>query len=468
MVILLLIFLLNNPHKMHKKLIFLFFILCFIPNSIIAQKLELTGSFILFKEAKTKEPILIINDSLLYKGVKPIKIPFKRTKYPDKLQEYISINIKDKTYLVHGGCGPVLEFRNDSIVRINDSYLHHNQYGAVHFVYNNEIYFFGGYGLFTCKNILTKYVFKTKDWIQVQTRGEKAQEPRTGAYSFLKGDDLYVFGGGNKDENNIPNDKLLDNKVWRLNLPTMHWHCMGTYNQQLFKKEHEFTGHDSKKTYFMGSHFSEIDYYTNKIYRYDCNYFPTVLDSYLEGKTIIGVFGIGGKIFYHTGDISEFRGKLKSTSVFITPLEVDKSYLAKIAVSLFLLIVLLFLFRKQLKDIVKPFKGIIYNQRRNVFLFKGKPIMDFDENDKKILFYLLENNNRYLSLNEMNQLFENNEVVETIWATIKRREQALSGLLTKVSKITGMPEKELVIERKNSFDKRIKDIMFFPNLLKRQ
>ena len=33
--------------------------------------------------------------------------------------------------------------------------------------------------------------------------------------------------------------------------------------------------------------------------------------------------------------------------------------------------------------------------------------MDFDENDNKILFYLLENINQYFSLNDMNQLFEN-------------------------------------------------------------
>lgn len=453
---------------MPKKLIFLFLLICSLPNSIIAQKLEFNGGFILFNESKTKEPILIINDSLLYKGVKPIRIPFKHTKYLDKLEGYIPFNIGNKTYLVHDGCGPVLEFRNDSIVSINDAYLQHNQYGAVHFVYNKEIYFFGGYGLFTTKNILTKYIFKTKDWIEVQTHGDKAQEPRARAFSYIKGNDLYIFGGDAKDENKIPKGKFLDNKVWRLHLPSMRWSCVGTYDQNETKNNFESFIYDSKKLYFHSAFFSELDVYTNKISTYECNYFAKSLFSYLEGKTIVGVYRIGSKTFFHAGDISELKGKLKSTSVFISPLEEDKSYMAKTSASLLLLIVLLFLFRKQLKNIVKPFKGIIYSQQRNVFLYKGKPILDFDENDKKTLFYLLENINQYLSLNEMNKLFENNAVVETVSATTKRREQALSGLLAKVSKLTGIAEKELAIERKNAFDKRIKDIMLFPNLLKRE
>ena len=71
-------------------------------------------------------------------------------------------------------------------------------------------------------------------------------------------------------------------------------------------------------------------------------------------------------------------------------------------------------------------------------------------------------------MNELNQLFENNGNTETISATVKRREQAVSGLLTKVSKITGIEEQKLISERKNSEDKRIKDILLLPYLLKKE
>jgi hypothetical protein len=449
---------------MHKKLLFLF--LSLLPTTSFAQKLEFDGSFILFREAKTKEPILIINDSLLYKGVKPVRIPFRHTDYLDKLQQYITLTIKDKTYLVHGGCGPVLEFRNDSIVRINDAYLQRNQFGAVPFVYKNEIYFFGGYGLFTHKNILTKYIFKTRDWIEVQTQGDQNQAPRSGASSYLKGNNLYVFGGGTKDEDNIPHSKPLENKVWRLHLPSMRWDCVGNYNQRVINNRFQSVFCDARKLYVIGDSFFEIDFYANKTYEYDLNYFPRVLSSYIDGKTIIGLHGVGTKTFYNSGDISEFKGKLKSTTVFISPLVNYNYYMATSAASFLVLILLLYLFRKQIKAIFKPFKGIVYNQKEQVFVFKNKPIISFDEHDKKVLLYLLEHLDQYVSLNELNKLFENNSVVETFSATVKRREQAVSVLLAKVSKITGIEEKELVIERKNTEDKRIKDIMLLPNLLK--
>jgi N-acetylneuraminic acid mutarotase len=247
-----------------RNLLLLLLFFCLTPFTTKAQKLEFNGEFLLFREAKTKQPVLIINDSLVYKGNAMKRIAFKHTDYLDKLQEYVYFNIGTKTYLVHKGCGPVLEFRNDSIVKINDNYLQRNQYGAVHFVYNNEIYFFGGYGLFTTKNILTKYNFKTKDWVEIQTYGEKAQDPRSGANSYIKGENLYVFGGGAKDINEITATKLLDNKVWRLHLPTMKWKCIGVYNEEPMKFDIINVFNDSKNIYLQsGQYFLEIDYFTS-------------------------------------------------------------------------------------------------------------------------------------------------------------------------------------------------------------
>ena len=65
---------LNLFFTMTKKI--LFFLLSILPTTTFAQNLEFDGGFILFREAKTKEPVLIINDSLVYKGIKSIKIPF--------------------------------------------------------------------------------------------------------------------------------------------------------------------------------------------------------------------------------------------------------------------------------------------------------------------------------------------------------------------------------------------------------
>jgi hypothetical protein len=449
-----------------RNISFLLLLLCFTPFSSKAQKFEFNGDFLLFREARTKQPVLIINDSLVYKGNAMKQIAFKHTEYLDKLQEYVYFNIGAKTYLVHKGCGPVLEYRNDSIVRINDNYLQRNQYGAVNFVYNNEIYFFGGYGLFTFKNILTKYIFKNQDWIEVQTHGE-IPTPRDGAFSFIKGNDIYIFGGATKDNNSIPNSKPLDNKVWRLHLPTMQWNCVGTCSPNLMRSEIDNVVADSKKLYFQGNDFFEFNYYKNKINIYNRNYFSFMLASYIEGNVIHGVYSVGSKKFYQKNYINELKGNLKSTTDFIKPI-VNYNFYIKV-VSLFLLAFILFLYlnRTSLKSIFNPFKGIVYDQQKQIFLYRGKTILIFEDQDKKILVYLLDHLNEYVSLNDLNKLFENNNGVETISAIVKRREQAINNLLAKVSKITSIDEKKLILERKNSDDKRIKDILLLPSLLKK-
>jgi len=453
---------------MNKRFSYFLLFFCLILNSTYAQKIKFEGRFLLFKEAKTKEAVLIINDSILYKGIVPKRIPFKHSEYPANLHEYCPITIKDKTYLVHEGCGPVLEFRNDSIVWINECYLYRNQYDAVQFVYENEIYFFGGNGLFTTKNILTKYNFKTQDWIQVQTRGEKVQEARAGAYSYLKGNDLYVFGGSGFDVENIHIEKPLDNKVWRLHLPTMEWDCVGTYAQNSRDSDLGFPIYSTNKVDFFLDVFSEIDVNANTLNTYERNNFNEVLSAYIEGDKVVGVFNDNTNLFYQVIDKSEFKGKFKSTAEFIRPLVDDKVLLALGTFFSAVLILVLFIFKKPIKRLVRPFRGFVYDTQKQVFLYKGNALVNLNDPEKKLLLFLLDYQNQFISLIELNKFFENPTGSETYSATIKRREQGIQGLVGKVSKITGIDEDELVIETKNSKDKRIKDIMLLPNLLKRQ
>ena len=57
----------------------------------------------LFREAKTNQPILIIEDSILLNVKSQKKTKLKHTFYPDKLIHYKNFNIKDNTYIVHDG-----------------------------------------------------------------------------------------------------------------------------------------------------------------------------------------------------------------------------------------------------------------------------------------------------------------------------------------------------------------------------
>jgi hypothetical protein len=124
-------------------------------------------------------------------------------------------------------------------------------------------------------------------------------------------------------------------------------------------------------------------------------------------------------------------------------------------------------YKKRIIPFQKPFKGIVYDSQKDQFLFKRKSITHFEENEKKVLHLLLKNRDEFVSLNLLNALFENPAQPETQSAIIKRREQAINGLLNKVSKMTGLPEEELLLERKNVEDKRLKDLLLLPKLLKK-
>lgn len=439
------------------------------PMTTTAQKLEFNGEFLLFREAKTKQPVLIVNDSLVYKGNAMKRIPFKHTEYPAKLQEYTFFNIGAKTYLVHDGCGPVLEFRNDSIVRIDNSFLHRNQFGAAKFVYNNEIYFFGGYGLFTFKNILTKFDFQTGEWIEIRTYSDVPMETRAGGFSYIFNNDLYIFGGDQKDKKNVLKRKKLDNSVWRLYLPTMQWSNCGEVNgvANLDYLKVESINENQEKIYLITSEFNIINPIKNTLEKFELKFNTTIFSNYLEGDTIICVSlnNLNQSKYFSLFPIDNLKGKPLTKSIFVKaiPFTINKSY---IIILIIIISVLLIIFRKKIISKLNPFDGILYNQQTNQFSYKNKTITIFVEQEKRLLMYLLKQNNLFVSLNELNQLFENNGNTETISAIVKRREQAVSGLLTKVSKLTGIEEKELIVERKNSKDKRIKDLKLLPNLLK--
>jgi hypothetical protein len=451
---------------MVKKVILLSLFSLLIATTSQGQKLKRYDDLLLFKDAQSKQTVIIINDSLVYKGKQ--LIPFKHTEYPDKISEYLPFEIGTKTYLVHHGCGPVLEFRNDSIVRVDNSFLHKNQFHPVPFTYNNEIYLFGGYGLFTYKNIITRYDFKSGEWNQVQTKGKKLPEPRATAYSLLKGNTLYVFGGKTNDDTNIPKYKAVQPELWKLYLPTMTWSYIGQYNPNVLNA-YETKLQYKDQLYLVEGNITEINFTNQTANKYNFKTYEEIKKHIMVNDTIYGIFSNSqNKIYFKKTTIADLKGKYIGTVPFFmesdtTPLNYPTMGL--IGVTLLGLVIVGY--KKRIIPFQRPFKGIVYDSQKDQFLYKRKIITHFEENEKKILHFLLANSNQFVSLNQLNGLFENPAQPQTASAIIKRREQAINGLLNKVSKLTGIPENKLQLEQKNMEDKRLKDLLLLPKLLKK-
>ncbi len=423
-----------------RRLLYFLILLLFV-SKIQAQEIQFDENCILFQDAKTSLPILILKDSILYKGNALTKTKYNHTAYPDKLWHYVPYSIKEKTFLVQDGAGPVLEFRNDSIVNCNNSSLFRNQIGSAKFVYKNELHLFGGYGLFTYKNIVTKYDAKNKDWVQVQTFGDEIPSPRTRFYSYVVNENLYVFGGEEEDSSNILNPKKCDNSVWRLHLPTIKWHRMGKFDSNLVGQNTFLSFPANDKIYLISTNIYgivfEVDIVKNTIKKFAPKSLILPTQIYFDNtkKELVCVTFISNgkhKIFHKNLEV--FLGKPTEERKFIMPFYKESttaSFAFGIGV-LFIIIGIAFYLKKHKKNRLLPFNGILFKKETGSCYHKNKLIDNLEEPELRILLYLIENAIRFVSLNELNHLFENGNSAENFSAIVKRREITLASLLQKI------------------------------------
>ena len=102
-------------------------------------------------------------------------------------------------------------------------------------------------------------------------------------------------------------------------------------------------------------------------------------------------------------------------------------------------------------------KVLKYDAINNSFTLKNKVIklsrIHFD-----ILKLFAKNNNRFIALSEMNEIinFEHENFSHTTF--LKRRERILKELAAELSLVLLIPKNKVFINRKNSHDKRIKEM----------
>ena len=440
-----------------------------------AQTISRTDEYLLFKEAKSSKTVLIVNDSIVYKGNALQQKPFRHSAYLENLPYYIPFTLKDKNYFVYHGCGAVLEWRNDSIVRIDKSFLHKNQYGAVTFAYNNTLYFWGGYGLFTHKNILTQFNIKTKEWDEVETFGT-APSPRRQAHGIIINDYLYVFSGYEKDEDHFLQIKSCEPSVWKLHLPTMQWTKLGKFTPKsdLNSKENIVSNFVANNKLYILPLLNydttyEIDFIHNTITTYRGN-LKNVFQPYFDSKTNEVVYinknADGFKYVFRT-PLQEFLGKQIDQHSFILPWyqSMDTSTILATILSVLGLLGLGIYFSKR-KPSYKPFNGITFKSDEANYYYKGKLLDTFDEAELRILDYLVQNRQRFIPLNELNHLYENEIQMDNFTTVVKRREVALASLMAKLLFITNSTEKDILIYRRSPNDKRMKEIKLKDNFIR--
>lgn len=455
---------------MFKKIFTLF--LAFSSTLLFAQKINRTERICFFQEAKTGIPITIVNDSLLYKGELKKPILLKHTKYPQNLDFYpYHFTLNNHTYLVHDGGGIVLEYRNDSIVRVDRSFLHRNQYGAAAFDYKNQLFLFGGYGLFTFKNIITKYNFDSNEWEELITNSDISPDAREYADKILINKNLYIFGGLNSNKKTKPSSVINDNSIWKLDLETLNWNQLGTINSK-----YKYTNDREKKQIFQANNklylFSyqlifEIDLINNRINYYEnksgIDPYMLFFDAKQETVYILNTIKSTKEIELKSIELNKLLNPVPFKSeLFYTPNSWIKQNLFSITFVLLILIAL-FLF-STLKR--KAANYIIYDSKSNRFTYKSNIIPSLGTMEEKFLIYLFENQSEFIQLNALNTFYENGRNQENFNAIIKKRDVVLNSLFFKLQLILCIEKDEFILKQNNEIDNRIKEIKLKPAYFK--
>lgn len=160
-------------------------------------------------------------------------IPYKRNDldfeiYPEEVR--FVPGTKEPLFLRHGG-GIVYVFRDSSIVRVDRSFQHRNQFGAAYFTYKGKIFNYGGYGFFTHKEYMTEFSLLNPEWY-IHTYSEKTRIPAGRSYCIYhldKEKGRFFIAQGTTNTN--PSVHRKENKdhsdVWVLDLPTKKWKNLG-------------------------------------------------------------------------------------------------------------------------------------------------------------------------------------------------------------------------------------------------
>jgi hypothetical protein len=436
-------------------------------NFTLAQELKFSQKPKLIYDYTHKEAILFKNDSVVFKTKQKKEVSIFKSTFPGNFSEYLFINVGGRNIFVHEGCGPVLEFRNDSLVRIDKSYLHRNQFGGSLFSYKKEIYFLGGYGLFTHKKILTKFDFENKEWNLVKTND--ANIPTfTNCLSKVIDDNLFVFGGHTNETAN-PN-------LYILKLKTKEWKV---YKSNIFKN-FEIIIQNQNKLLEERNGFYLIDEYkmfyldlkNNSIKQYKNNLVKHSPGNFILKDTVYGIFDIYQDTSYsYVYEKYPLKNHINDKNDFIVIDEIyyeDHTELYSIiSVVFILLIIIVYLFiRKKYWFISLIYKApFIYSIKNGKLFYKGKLVSVLNNYDLLLLEKQLKHKNNYFALSDLNDLFSDSKLQDTMDVLIKRRETKLNGFIKTIAAVSGLSSEKICAFKKNETDKRIKEIQILPNAI---
>ena len=360
-------------------------------------------------------------------------------------------------YLMHNSGGIIYRFDGVNFTRIDDSFEFNTQYQSFPFLYNGSIFNFGGYGLFTFKNIFTYFNESKKETelVKVKTPGKDHPDGRKKMFAQLVGDTFYMGSGlgynSNKENPYSESDFLTD--YWNFNLKTSEWTKLGEgivlNKSQEYSIIYNYKGKNlilaDEKVYGVAIKSNTLDYYENanidllKSKKIDpvrnyITYNPSEKGFYL----ILNKSNLINKLVFVSED--DFIGLPTRTENLYESKDNQNEY---VFVFFFFLIVGigLIVFKKK-------------NTFENVTINKSKIESVLNEEENKIFSIIYQNHPDFTPFPDLMNVFEPHLSYES---RKKKLRHSLYQIEEKMDPIF-KTKNQFFIERKNKEDLRIKEI----------
>ena len=368
-----------------------------------------------------------------------------------------------KILFIHNGVGEVYELRNDSVIRIDQSFNHHNQYEAAIFSYNDKVYSLGGYGLFTTKNLFL-FFNESSEWALMPS--DVLMYPRMAHHYQISDHCLYVFGGHFKREGDV---SLKRNDCWKFDFITGSWTKLGQLNMFFEKESSSGLSTSLLELYFSEPYIYSLNCVDNKVEKYLYPDIANIKNGYFDtSKNFIlldHVIGSSERFFsLHTSD-AILRKEVSGNKLY-TNLGLTKNIIIGTLILALLSVLVVVLFRRNRKSLAgnknDQWNKIIKIQ--NDFYINGKKLEEyFSGKDLDLILYFLDNRNEFLDLNTLDDIFISEKQVTTLTLK-KRREKSYKLIKDLLSLVLNLPVREIFIESLDNSDKRIKKIKLNPKL----
>ena len=349
------------------------------------------------------KPYIYIIERTQYRTIKipemtvsaPVRFVFSDSSFAKKFTptNYLLSKVSQKLYLTDNLGGAVLEIQENKITRIDQSFEHKMQINGQTFTHDHRIFKFGGYGFWSARNFFTYFDLNSKEWEAYSpVQGDELPPGLFDVNQFINGDDITYFNGITiNPHDNLKFEKTQD--VWHFNLRSKTWESKGKTslffgnNPQNFQYQNYYVAFNEERRIIR------VNFNDNSYEIFSNEAISTKISEKFKP------FVENGRMYFFSNNHSNFGIELASIPIadFLgKPLEKNKfleqNFWKEYSPYAFAILGLITLLSAAYFALKYRRSQSTYIQDKNGILFVGNASIQLEENELKVLKYLLKYN----------------------------------------------------------------------------